>query len=434
MLIIVLIIYMISLYLSLFKPSYFLIVFGVLGSVYDGYGIGAYINGIIPVHYILFYTLLYISLISSFIYYIKNHEKKYNSILMLYLLFSITVIMSIIIYSLIDIRGTQSFSALIMDSMYKTADFTFIVAVILLLNHDRFNILKTLKYYVFVQITIAALVIYLPNIGIMILENINGLKHQGTLVYSSQYGATISNFFKVFSNKYYFNKFAHFHNSNDTGFFFGTALFLTICQVVDGNKIWRNIVISAILFVMWANSGMRAPIVAIIFSIFIYYLVSKFNVEKLFIFLFTSSVIIIPFILSDSFEVFLSFITGSKTTSVSPTEGRLDYIYKSFDFLKERYFIGFGTDLIRLSSNGITPHLLPLRIATMSGVFAGILSFFIVYLQPLYLIIKKKKFDFFSIGVYFILFFVSVTNNYTNIVLFNFLLAALVCRLYGNKV
>lgn len=429
MIVLVLISYIIAVYLAIFKPSYFVVLFGVIGSVYDGYGIGAYMNNIVPIHYRFLYLLLYLALASSLFYAYKKERNRFRNEITIYLTFSIVFSLSIYLYTLNQSSIFDSIFSVVMDSLYKTADFTFVVAVILLLNNSRFNIIKMLYIYVIVQISIAALVIYLPNFGINVLDKIDGYIHNANPnVYTNPYGATLNNFYYVFENKYFFNKFAHFHNSNDTGFFFGTAILLLLNNIIAGKKTILKFVALILLIIMWANSGMRGPVVAIVVSLITYNLISRLTLKKVFIINIIMLLVILPFLFSESFTVFSAYLTDSASII-----GRNELYNSSLDFLRENFFVGGGADLLALSAKGIEPHFLPLKIAVMSGFLSGLMVTYIVYIQPAYQIFKFKKYDFFSLGILFMLFFVSVTNNYTNIVLFNFLLASLIANIKRKK-
>ena len=66
----------------------------------------------------------------------------------------------------------------------------------------------------------------------------------------------------------------------------------------------------------------------------------------------------------------------------------------------------------------IDPHILPLKILVLYGIFAAILSFLLIFYIS-YRKIKKAKFlTFYGIGLIMIAIFSALTNNYTSVVLF----------------
>ncbi|MFI3620602.1 hypothetical protein [Vagococcus fluvialis] len=425
------IIYLLAFYLSIFKPPYFLILFGVIGSTFDAFGIGSYFATFFSAHFTFMYVLFYLSLIKSLSKYFMESSKKYFTIIITFLTFSLIMALSIFLYYLTNPLVSTSVSQIIMNIIYLTTNFSLLGVIILLTNFEKYNIKNLLIVFISIQLTIAILVIYLPNFGINILSVIDGSNYQPKQVHSSLKGATPFNFIEVLGNKYYFNKFAQFHNSNDTGFYFGIGLFLCIDKFLVSrysNKFYY-LLPCFFMIIFWSNSGMRAPIVGIIFSLIIKFLFVRLTLKKLTTFFLTLPFVFSLFFIPTIQEIIIFSLGLSQESKISYTS-RASLIDISMDFFKKNYLLGNGGRVNELSIIGVSPHFLPLKLAVMFGVATLIISLVCIYVIPALHIFKNMD-SFYTYGLIIIIWLVSFTDNYTCIVLFNFVLAS---ALYNENI
>ena len=95
------------------------------------------------------------------------------------------------------------------------------------------------------------------------------------------------------------------------------------------------------------------------------------------------------------------------------------------NYIAENPLWGSGGTYSGLLEKHIDPHELPLRMSMLFGIAGGILTLLSVYVLPVKSFVQKvksKNVTFFSCAALMIIIAVSLTDNYTNIVLFYFLL------------
>jgi hypothetical protein len=144
----------------------------------------------------------------------------------------------------------------------------------------------------------------------------------------------------------------------------------------------------------------------------IFFFKKKYKVIKIMI----VSLIIFLGIEIMNYNSIFSYFLG-KGTDVS-VQSRIYGIEKGIEFALNNFFIGNGGGVGELSAMDIDPHILPLKILVLYGIFAAILSFLLIFYIS-YRKIKKAKFlTFYGIGLIMIAIFSALTNNYTSVVLF----------------
>ena len=111
-----------------------------------------------------------------------------------------------------------------------------------------------------------------------------------------------------------------------------------------------------------------------------------------------------------------SYFLG-KGTSVS-VQSRISGIEKGVEFGLNNFFIGNGGGVGELSEIGVDPHILPLKILVLYGIFAAIFSFLLVFYVSYKKIKKAKILNFYGVSLIMMAIFSALTNNYTSVVLF----------------
>ncbi|MBO2523014.1 MAG: hypothetical protein CW336_04030, partial [Bacteroidetes bacterium] len=91
-------------------------------------------------------------------------------------------------------------------------------------------------------------------------------------------------------------------------------------------------------------------------------------------------------------------------------------------FLSSHLMLGSGGDLAMLVRQNVDPHELPFRMACVFGIIPAILTILLFYIYPIFLFLRAKQKTLLPIVFYSIFFFISLTNNYTCIILDMFLL------------
>lgn len=389
-----------------YDPVAFLVYYGIFASSTDGYGVRNYLIGSFKPYAAMMSSLLIVALVWS-LYRNKFLERKLVSITGISFLLCLWIIVA-------TCSGVDNRSPLACLSWLE--QMSPIYLIILILNKDRSNIRKWFEIYIAVQTILALGVIYLPEYGINLLQNISSIHYVNDInrEFNNQV-ATIGSALKIFSNKYIFNQLAQFHNANDTGFFGAVSAYVFLYKylVKDRKICW--LLISAAGGVLWFNSGMKGPILGIAAGVIVsLYLRQTQRVKIASAFLGIAVFISAGPFLDTIFEG--GFATWIQSSLVSRALRRQNGLL----FIKEHLLFGSGASYNGLLEGYIDPHELPLRMAVLFGVPALIISVILFYIIPIYQIVFGEKRSSFSWVLYFIVVFVSITNNYTNIVLYFF--------------
>lgn len=410
--ILILVIWLLALYLAIYKPWVFILIYGLVGCRYDAFGIGSYLSTYQSSHFIVFELLLILSAIISLVNY---NRREYKSIIIFSVIFCLGILVSTILYG---IFGDFNFSStqILSQCIYNLANYGPLVLIVLLASKDKYDLKKLLYRYAFFQIFIAFLVVYLPIWGINVLDNISGAKYVSEGIYGKDI-SNLSNFYEIFKNKYAFNGIGQFHNGNDLGFFGGVGILLGTNSLIQGKtKKWiTNLFLIVVSFLIWTNSGMRAPLMGIMLAFPLYILMQKNIAKKIINMIIGFYILGILLMVPTVQDVVSYFILNKENVSYI---SRIELLTNGIEFLKDNWVIGAGGLLGYLTPLGIDPHELPVRISVLFGIGTGIVSFWLVFVCPIKYYYKNKHISFYSIALLLIAWLTALTNNYTCIVLF----------------
>ena len=400
--------------LALTRPYYYIVLYCLLGSSYDSLGIVNYFNGIIKYYSFFMQTILLIALLRALIHFYYRKKIKVEKQLIIYLvLFNIGILLSTVLYGIVE-AGKYN---IVLQSIYNLASFSGTIAIIWISYNDNPVLKHIFKRLIVVQAIIAILIIYLPSIGINWLEFINGKNYLNSDEYNYKV-VTPFNVKELLKNKYYFNKTAQFHNANAVGFYGGTLAFIFICDLY---KLKKNLILSSLGgigmgIILWLHNGMRGIIIGIFLAV-IYNIIAKKKIAKKIVYIYLmGGVVLAAFIFIPIVKDIASYIVVRKDSTA--VQGRLDLLVNAVSFLKSNFWLGNGGLIGNLIAEDIDPHQLPVRISVLFGVPMGIIITFIIYVTPIVYYIKANKVSLYSLGFVLILWMISITNNYTCVVLF----------------
>lgn len=407
-------------------------------------GIGAILAVVNPLAYVTMFSLVGASDISfGIVNYLNEGFRYYQFFMECLLLLSLLVILSrsgfsfkkndyagqlcvlLIIWilgaSLIGIFKTGANPVTIF--IYSIASYSPIYLLFfLLLGKDR-NVEKYFSVFLGFHVILAVLVIYLPIFGIHVLKPIASLDYLSkTFAYAERYfgnpPALLSNWWMVFQDKYLFNQLAHFHNSNDTGFVGATAAFYFLYKAVTVPKHRvPHFLIGILGGVLWINSGMRGPILGIFAGILLWILMRDTSRKRMLV---AVSFVILAVIFFEPLVTMIYDIVTSPSISHS-FDTRREIRSNGLRFILENPILGNCGVISGLSEKTIDPHELPLRMTVLFGISGGLMILLLVYALPVKAVFLKQR-NLMQYVFMMIAFAVSLTNNYTDISLFYFML------------
>ncbi len=409
--------------LAIANPAIFVVFYGLTASSTDAYGISSLLSSGFGQYSFVMQLLLIVALLIS-VYNNRFIEKKLFTLVTSYFLICLWI--AVVLFQ-------KSFSS---DMFYIGTlnvwleQISPIYLMILLLNRERVDIRKLFDVYVTVHVILAFLVIYLPLVGVGALNAIKSINYlkDTTSVYDSGI-AGLGNFTQLFSNKYVFNQLAYFHNSNDTGFFGGVGAVVGISYLLEnknkGSKVFWGI-ITACSVLLWFNSGMKGPVVGMAAGLILYWYVKKKNALGVLIRpLVIVALFCIVFFGTDFINIILEGVFNKTTSLGNSIQTRILKREAGFRFILNNPIWGSGASFEGLLSNKIDPHELPLRFAVLFGIPAGLLSIILYYVIPIIAFrhrIRNESVTAYNCVLLMIFFAVTLTNNYTDIVLALFVL------------
>lgn len=422
-----LILIVIAVGLAFCKPMQFTFFWVVFGCSYDSCGIVRFLEQYFGYYGFLMNTILLFACISSiFRFCQRNHSVSEKRFLITASLFILGIFISqLVVYTLNGIS--------MLNLVYGFTDYGPPIFIIWLTNFRQYNknydsreaITKTVS----IQILIACLIVYLPMAGIHTLDGICGDNFIADgYVYNRNVCQNLLDIPKMFVNKYLFNGLGQFHNGNDMGFYGAWGLFLAVYMIMKDRRLHRILWAVALAYcslLLWGNSGMRGPIVGLGCGAIVAFLCAKKR----------SKWIVGIFGILAGGLVMISEVGSSLLSYLIPSFSNISFSSRTelrnngFSYIAENWLIGAGGLLSSLTSQRIDPHELPLRISCMFGVFTGIMCTLLIYVQPIITFFKTRFKDLFVICAWFVIFFISITNNYTDPGLFWILFSESICSM-----
>lgn len=410
-------------WLAISNPAIFVLYYGLTASSTDAYGITSFLSTGFRQYSFVMQILLVSALIIS-IYNNRFVEKRLFVMITGYFLMCLWI--AIVIFQ--KLFSTEMFYIGTLNVWLE--QMSPIYLIILMLNSKRTDIKRLFEIYVVIHVLLAFFVIYLPLAGINVMNVIKSSNYlnDNTSLYDAEI-ANFSNFTHVFLNKYVFNQLAYFHNSNDTGFFGGIGIVVGMANFMNRKNGKRKIFWGVLTFCaisLWFNSGMKGPIIGIVAGLILFWYVGRKDTLSSFLKFMTLLLLaFLAFFGSDLINILFESIFDKATTLGNSIFTRVQKREAGYKFILENPICGSGATFEGLLSRRIDPHELPLRFAVLFGIPAGILSVVLYYVVPIFLFVDKVKRG--GIGWYrcvllMICVAVSLTNNYTDVVLFFFTL------------
>ena len=418
---------LIGFYCAFKKPIWFVFLFGLTASGKDAYGVLHFLS--LGIHNYAFYmnVLLIITVMIAIInngrvLYLNRYRDKQLLILL--------IVMAVLFVEVI----LRSFNIKIfIPGVYASyvADYAPIVLLLLLLYRDTDEIVKLLYIFVGIQAVLAFCTIYLPEIGISVFEKIRSVNYMTGSEYTHLYDVSTASFnsiFATFTNKYIFNQFAIFHNSNDTGFYGAVTFFLYLYATIKNNKVIHKLfclLMSIMGIMLWANSGMKGPVVGIIVGTILFFVIFNENAGRVQKAIGVFALIIVALIGVISSEAIFASLFGNESILTSITS-RNTRRAMGIKYVMSHPIFGALGEASTLTLSGADVHELPFYLAALFGIPVSVLYCISIYYLPIKEMIKKKKPTYYQCVLFCILLFVSITNVFTDNVLFWFILASIV--------
>lgn len=419
----------ICLILSVNHPYEFLIIWGLTASRYDANGVVNYLESYLGIYGLLMNGILVVALVIS----IWRSSKLRNERIKKYYHTSIILIIWIVFcFSLVSIGA----GIRLHNMIYPLIDFSPIIMLIWILNRDYYlQKGKTpedyILFYICVQVLLAFLIVYLPEYGINIFDQLSGANYIADGLSYNKNLFHLRDILVALGNKYFFNGLGQFHNGNDMGFY-GIAGIVSAVVIASKRKL-TNKIFAVFLFIcsvtLWGNSGMRGPVVGVAIGLIVYFFVLKKRTKIAMIF--GGTAIILLMLSSKIGEEVISYFL--------PETGDISYASRSvlrvngLRYIAQHPLIGAGGTLGLLTAMQIDPHELPLRMACLFGIPGAILIFYLVYVLPAMDFLRSRNKELVAILAYSIVVMVSMTNNYTDICLFWLLYAEAICTFVQGK-
>lgn len=424
---------LIGAFIAVKNPILFTLYWGMFGSSYDACGIMSLLDSGFRYYRLCMNVILLVCCVASTISYCQRLQKKVAAKYMVTAwIFMIGIALSQTVVFISESIPIVSFS-------YGFVEYGPPILIIWLANYEKIsqkmNIRNYIIGFVIVQVSLACLIVFTNNSGLHFFDSICGSNYiTDGYIYNKNILDSIVGLPLMFVNKYLYNGLGQFHNGNDMGFYGVAGLNAGLFLIKEGKKLWYKaigIILIYFSLLMWGNSGMRGPMVGIIcgvvLSFVLYKKPSKWIVGLL------ACVCVVSFLLSETGLELMNYLVPD-SSNISFTE-RETLRENGFRYILANWMFGAGGLIGNLTSQRIDPHELPLRISCLFGIGMGLVSVLLIYVMPIIDFLRKRKNDAFTIISYAVVFFVSITDNYTCIALFYLLFSETVCTMcYGDEV
>lgn len=421
---IILFIIVIGLYLSIKKPYYYVLLYGLMGSEMGAKGISAFFGTFLPSYTLIMRVLLVLSVFTAILHFKKGSIKSIHSWIKLSIMTTIMMVV-MLITDINSLTLLSLFSRITLAiAPFGTGIFIIWLAYAYEINHKRLFLI-----YSACQCLIAMIVIYGVYFGFPLLSVINAGLYSDEYFYLDDYNSMVampSNFYLTFAGKNeHFIRCGQFHNANGLGFAAGMLITLLITRYVEDKKLIHKLVyvfFISLAFLLWCNTGTRGPVIGIFVAIIAYVCLYNKNASTKIMIIMTSFFF---FLIVVAFGGnIINYFIGSGANDSFASRQALNN--NTLAHLDEFFFFGTAGNLDALFERGIDPHELPLRVLCMYGIIPALLMTVLTILKPMkQLFINRKCVSFYSLGLFFTLLFVNLTNNFAENTLFWISLAEL---------
>ncbi len=292
-----------------------------------------------------------------------------------------------------------------------------VIFILFLSTFNTFNFKRYLYIFLGSHMFLTVLVIYGPYIHFPYFEFLKytywHLDDYSSVPTTSAPLLIRGDLLGTLANKYLYFVDSCFHNANILGFYAGSFALIFLQDLLNN----KRKLLSAIMFItgiiVWIDTGTKAPVAAMLLVIFVYYYKSM---KKNAILAIALLMIILPVSVYALIYAYNNIFVDSINTSL---ESRHTLIVEELDFFLGHFFLGQT-----LKENIPSPHQLFLLYGISYGVFAMLISLLLMYLKPIMDTINN--FSISALGLCSLLFFMSITDNFTAISLYMLLFAYLV--------
>ena len=355
---------------------------------------------------------------------IWQNRKRLEKLQKRYIQLSIICIICIAVISMVKYGMELNMLDIVARIINFSVQYGPVIFVLLLSTLHTFDFKRYLYLFLGSHILLTILVMYGPYINFYYLEFFKyaywHLNDFSSVPNISDPVLIRGDVLKTLGNKYLYFVDSCFHNANILGFYAGSFAFIFLLDYLNAKRKLLSVILFIIGIILWIDAGTKAPMIAILVVIFIsYYKSLKKNIllAILIIVLFPISIYMVYYAYNN---IFVNSINIS-------LESRQELIVEEFDFLLKHFFLGQT-----LKENITSPHQLFLLYGTSYGIIVMLLSFWLMYIRPLIDTINHYSIS--ILGIYLLLFFMSITDNFTAISLYMLLFTYLIYECMNNKI
>lgn len=412
--------FVVELWLCYKKPILVAVLWGALASGSDAAGPAGFIAQILP-QYALVQNLI---LILAVCFVVARSSRRSFMSFRVGLAFAFLLIGWMVLS--ISVNYAEEGVNFIVNASFPLVDFGPLLLIIWLLDDSPCETkMKLLFGFVYFQVILAFLIVYLPTLNVTVLGAFSATHYISDGGLYGEPIRTMADAAIALVDKYAFTVCAQFHNANDLGFYAIASIYLSAFIIPKIRSILLKIGLTAFCLVallLWLNSGIRGPMIALLVIIVIALAIRK-NKSRYFI-LSVVALILLVIVGFGGADRFLDYILVDSSNVSVVIRGQQRQLGTSF--IVQHPFFGNGGMVDELVNSNANPHELPLRMAALFGIPAGLFISAILFapMSRMASAVKNRsRIALFGCGLILIVYSVAFTNNYTCIALFWFMFA-----------
>lgn len=412
--------FVIELWLCYKKPILVAVLWGTLASGSDAAGLSGFLAQTLP-QYALVQNLI---LILAVCFVVARSSRRSFTSFRVGLAFAFLLIGWMVLS--ISVNYAEKGINFIANASFPLVDFGPLLLIIWLLDDSpRETKMKLLFGFVYFQAILAFLIVYLPTLNVTVLGAFSATHYISDGGLYGEPIRTMADATIALANKYAFTVCGQFHNANDLGFYAIASIYMSAFIFPRIRSVLLKIGLTAFCLVallLWLNSGIRGPMIALLFII-VFALAIRKNKSRYFV-LSLVALILLVIVGFGGADRFLDYIlVDSSNVSVVIREQQRQL---GADFIAQHPLFGNGGMVDDLVNSNANPHELPLRMAALFGIPAGLFISVILFApipRMVSAVKNRSKIGLFGCGLILIVYSVAFTNNYTCIALFWFMFA-----------